>query len=165
MPWSSGVLRAIGIEHITALNPRTILDVGAGAGTWQTWYRDARWTAIEVWEPYIKQYGLRDRYVKVIRGDARWCELGGPYDLAIIGDVLEHVEGPLYLYERIRGVARSVLVQIPVGYWPQGEEEDNPYEAHVSMFTADELRSWPGIEHFYEKDGIVLFVSKGLITG
>lgn len=163
MPWSSGALRAIGVEHINALDPATILDVGAGAGTWQTWWRRGEWTAVEIWEPYIERFGLADRYARVLLGDARALDLGGPYDLAICGDVLEHVECPLSLFQRIRTVARQLLVQVPVGVWPQGPEEGNPYEAHVVTLTRAEVEQWPGVRHVYEQDGIVLLVADGLI--
>jgi hypothetical protein len=163
MPWSSGVLRSVAVEHMNLLQPATILDIGAGAGTWQTWWRFGRWTAVEVFEPYIARFGLAERYAEIIVGDATVCDLGGPYDIAILGDVIEHVTDPFALVQRARQVARIVMVQAPVGYWPQGPEEGNPHECHLVTIEADQLRSWPGLDAMYVLDGIALAFYTGLL--
>jgi len=161
MPWSSGAVRLLALDHISYLDPATVLDIGAGAGTWRNWWPHGVWTAVEIWEPYVERFELRTRYHHVIVGDAQTVDLGGPYDLAILGDVLEHTSNPLALYERVRAVAGCVVVQVPLGYWPQGEEEGNPYETHLSTISPDEVRNWPGVKFFYEKDQIGLLIAEG----
>jgi len=143
------------------IQPSTVLDIGPGAGTWRNWYPHGSWTGVEIWEPYVERFNLRATYDHIIIGDAQTVDLGGLYDLAIMGDVLEHTADPLALYERVRAVSRNVIVQVPVGYWPQGEEEGNPYEVHVSTLYSEDVQNWPGVKFFYEKDDIGLLIAEG----
>jgi hypothetical protein len=149
------------MDHIGLIQPRTVLDIGPGAGTWHNWYPAGEWTGVEIWEPYVERFNLRATYDHIIIGDAQTVDLGGPYDLGILGDVLEHTDDPLALYERVRSVCVSVLVQVPLGYWPQGEEEGNPYEVHRSSIYAEEVQNWPGAKFFYENDQIGLLIAEG----
>lgn len=163
MPYSFDVLRDDAAEHFNRVAPRTCLDVGAGAGVWQSVYPAAAWTAVEIHEPYVERFGLLDRYSRVIVGDARHVDLGGPYDVAVLGDVLEHVPDPVGLYQRVRKVARRVIVQVPIGEWPQGESEGNPHEAHVSTIEVAELREWEGVREVIESQHrIALAICDGL---
>lgn len=162
MPNSADSVRPQALAEIAAINPQTVLDIGAGAGTWRRLCPQGTWTAVEIWEPYVHTYGLRDLYDKVILGDAREVDLAGPYDLAIAGDVLEHVPDPQALFNRLREVATYVLVQIPVIHWPQGEVDGNPYEAHVAEVDAEMLAGWPGVLRTCVVDGIGLAIAAGL---
>ena len=161
MPTSVDWLRPQALEEIAEIDPQTVLDIGAGAGMWRQAYPHGTWTAVEIWEPYVHTYGLRELYDNVILGDAREVNLCGPYDLAIAGDVLEHVPDPLALFNRLREVASFVLVQIPVIHWPQDEVDGNPYEAHVADVDLETLQSWPGVLRTYEVGGIGLAVATG----
>ena len=74
-----------------------VIDIGPGAGTYfdllQNVVRAGWWTAIEIWAPYVTQFGLKEKYNEVIVADALWVDwdrLGRP-DLVILGDVLEHI--------------------------------------------------------------------------
>ena len=164
MPTSADSVRPQALAEIAAIDPQTVLDIGAGVGTWHRLRPQGTWTAVEIWEPYVHKYGLRNLYDTVILGDAREVDLGGPYDLAIAGDVLEHVPDPEGLFNRLRSVARYVLVQIPVVHWPQGEVDGNPHEAHVAEVDAEMLAGWPGVLRTYVVDGIGLAIATGLTS-
>lgn len=155
MPGSDGILRPwVARELASRTNLAdfgTVVDVGAGAGTWLDYLKgstgDARWTAIEIWEPYVGQYSLRRRYDEVVIGDARQITLpaGGLY---IFGDVIEHmpVEDAVTLWSRARRVAQWLIISLPVCYAPQGAEYGNPSEVHVHHWdTASVLESFAGI--------------------
>ena len=61
-------------SKIRDLAPESLLDVGAGAGTYAKLLADdrpARLTALEVFEPYVEKYALRELYDEVLLGDAR----------------------------------------------------------------------------------------------
>lgn len=165
MPWSSDVLRREALAEISEIHPRTILDVGAGAGTYRRLWPEGHWTAVEVWEPYVNKFNLRSLYDKVIVGDVQSVDLGGPYDLVIAGDVLEHVTDPSGLFERLRHIASFVLVQVPLGHWPQGEVDGNPYEAHVAEVDLEALLQWPGVVRHYAAGGIGLVIANGVTSG
>lgn len=162
MPTSVSWLRPQALSEIETIQPQTILDIGAGAGMWRRSYPHGTWTAVEIWEPYVERFALRNLYDNVIVGDAQHVDLGGPYDLAIAGDVLEHTLDPLALFNRLREVASWVLVQIPVIHWPQDAVEGNPYEVHISEVDLTTIQWWPGMLRTYEFNGMGLGIATGL---
>lgn len=117
--------------------PRTVLDVGAGAGMWVDALRHRapepqRWLALEVWEPYVERYGLAEKYDMVVVDDVRQARLPD-VDLAIAGDVLEHISqlDAEILVTRLLHHARHVLISVPVVHYDQGIMEGNPFETHL----------------------------------
>lgn len=129
---------------------QAVLDIGAGAGIYHDLFNDvlpgAHWTAIEIWEPYIIQYRLQNRYQEVINQDARlvdYANMEKKFDVVFAGDVLEHMakDEAVNLVNRVLDSHRCMMVSIPVVYMPQGTFEGNPYEAHVKdNWTDDEMR-------------------------
>ena len=117
-----------------------ILDIGPGSGTYAKMFTDAEWTGVEIFEPYIKKYGLHDHYKKLIVADIRDYDLTERFDVAIAGDVLEHMtaDEAVAVVEKLKAVADTVIVSIPIGHHPQGECEGNPHEAHVVDDWTDE---------------------------
>ena len=109
-----------------------ILDVGAGRGTWrELGPAGLHWTAIEAWHPYVVRFGLAAKYDVVIEGDIRTLDLSRlrPFDVAILGDVLEHLGASTarYVWARVRDVSRFVILSVPLGPYPQGAIAGNPY--------------------------------------
>lgn len=119
---------------------RTILDVGVGWGTYENLLGDrvALLDGIEVWEPYVRQYGLRARYRRLIIADVRDVARDGhalldpPYDLVIFGDVLEHMsrDEALEVWEWGHTIAKAGLISLPMAHYPQGAERGNHFETH-----------------------------------
>lgn len=136
MPKSSPEGKQQILQWLAHLPVENVCDVGAGSGT----YRDlcnlhgvltnARWTAIEVWEPYVDYFSLPMKYHEVIVQDVREADLTG-FDLLIFGDVLEHMTRE----EAKKCVASAPkawkILSIPTTHYPQGEVNDNPFEVHV----------------------------------
>jgi methyltransferase family protein len=119
---------------------RRVVDIGAGGGTYSELLRghmpDCDWHAVEVWQPYIDEFNLTDRYDTVHQVDARlfdWDQVKGPIDLVFCGDILEHMEKQEaeVLVDRILTHTRYLLVSIPIVHYPQDEINGNPYEVHV----------------------------------
>ena len=119
-----------------------MLDVGAGSGTYAKLFPKSEWTGIEVWETYINQFNLNDLYKDIIVGDVRSFRFPtlGKFDVAIAGDVLEHMtaDEAVFVVNNLRAIADTVIVSIPIGHHPQGEFEGNPYETHVVDDWTDE---------------------------
>jgi len=137
MPFSSGAGKEFIREHLRKIQPKRILDIGAGAGNMPKRYRTngQHWTGVEVWEPYVEQYKLRDQYQVLVVQDARTVDYGEDlYDVAFAGDVLEHMTyaDAQQLMAKLRRAARYVIVSIPMGNYPQGAYEGNPYEEHIT---------------------------------
>jgi len=110
---------------------KRILDVGPGVGTYADLLagQGYRIDAVEIFPPYIKKYGLTDKYDNVFVGDICKFDIKD-YDFIILGDVLEHIpkEDAIKLYEKIVP-AKECLVAVPFEM-EQGEHEGNIYETH-----------------------------------
>jgi SAM-dependent methyltransferase len=152
VPHSDERLRPWIAEQLSELPvAKTVVDVGAGAGTWRDFLGpripDAKWTAIEVWGPYLEMFALEQRYDQVILGDARDVDLPVA-DLYIFGDVLEHMpaEDAIVLWERARKIAKWLVINLPVRRYEQGALFGNPHEVHAHHWDVPAvLKSFPGI--------------------
>lgn len=148
MPYSSDEGKTWMREQIDSAAPATVLDVGAGCGTYfdlaaQPWQF---WLAVEAWRPYLERFDLAARYDGVIAEDVRsidWPDV----DLVIFGDVLEHMPraDALVVWEDARKHSRRLLLSVPVGLYEQGPEGGNPFEAHAETWTHEECLALPGV--------------------
>jgi hypothetical protein len=111
----------------------TILDIGAGWGKYRDLLPEYRcMDACEIWQPYVAEEQLHSRYRHVFEIDIvdlvsqdTWHP--GRYDLAILGDVLEHLTRPRA--QLVLSRLRTALVVVPFLY-PQDEVDGNPHEVH-----------------------------------
>ncbi len=142
------------LEFIFRCQPASVADIGPGFGKWGYLARDmldfnearlerTTWTAkIDGFEAFGYESPLLDWvYNRVIRGDAQEnvAEIAG-YDLVILADVIEHFEkssGEALLDELLR-TNKNVLVSTPTTFFTQ-EIADNPFEAHLSLWTIDDF--------------------------
>lgn len=156
MPFSSENGKPQIRKIIERLKPSTMLDVGCGSGTYAKMFPNIQKIGIEIWQPYIEQYGLKDLYSDVKQEDVRTWTPDTTYDVAILGDVLEHmtIDEAKAVFDKIRNCATSVIVSIPIGHYPQGEYEGNPHEAHiVDHWTSDMVRETFGDPTWGQVDG------------
>lgn len=134
MPYSSSNGKNYIKEYLDKTQPKTVVDVGAGSGTYVRSCKslNQHWTAIEVYEPYVPKFDLIKLYDTVIIGDVRQLEIPKS-DVIILGDVLEHMsrEEARIVLDCARSQANHVIVSIPLGYYPQDEFEGNSYERHI----------------------------------
>src|SRR5690606_5380160 len=135
------------LERIKAIDPRSVLDVGPGDGTYSDLARRhtrAHWLAVEEWGPYVSKYNRWSKYNHGVVADIRQCDLQSihaPADLAIDGDVLEHmtkVEARGVL-ARLTAWADNVIVCIPLVHREQDAYEGNWFEIHREHWTFDEM--------------------------
>ena len=136
MPFSSDSGKAAIRHAISRINPHNGLDVGAGSGTYAKMFPGIRWDGVEIWEPYIEKYGLKDLYETIVVSDIRkWNPVNTTkrWDVAIAGDVLEHMteDEARDVVANLMAFADYVIISIPLGHYPQGEYDGNPHEAHV----------------------------------
>jgi len=132
-----------------------VLDFGAGSGTYSDRYAKSHlprpkfhWEGIEIWEPYVAEFGLLEKYDKlhVAHGQILLTGWRAPnwlspcpapiFDIIFLGDVIEHLpkdgpEGAVKLIKNALGLGRLVIVSVPLGHYPQDEYNGNPYEAHL----------------------------------
>jgi len=109
-----------------------ILDVGAGCGTYGNLLKEdfSKIDAIEIFEPYRKQFKLDDIYRCVYIGDVQELNLF-LYDYLIMGDVIEHlpIDNATALLKKINDNNIYCMVAVPYKM-PQGDVGGNEYERH-----------------------------------
>ena len=134
----------------------TILDIGAGCGTYSDLIRGYgyKMDAVEIWEPYINQYGLKNKYGWVYEENVLKMPLDvlGAYDFYILGDVLEHlsVEDAEWLMKFLKFAGKQYLVAVPY-VMEQGEYEGNIHETHLQPDLTPEIMAerYPDLELLY----------------
>lgn len=155
-------------SKIVELNPSTVLDVGAGQGVYLNLIRESLGqsvivNAVEVWQPYIDQFNLVNRYDKLFNMDVRDMDNFG-YDLVILGDILEHMskEDAIALWDRIASQAKYAIISIPIIHYHQDAINNNPYEVHVKedWTTKEVLESFDHIVEHVEFPVTGVFVGK-----
>lgn len=139
---------------IDDLDPISVLDIGAGMGTYSMLARQEHqhWTALEVFYPYVSQYALLDKYDHVIIGDARYMDYdklsGGNvegWELIIAADMLEHMakHDAQALIQELLKYSRHLLICFPVEHQEQhAGEEGNDFETHIDHWTFDEMQDF-----------------------
>ena len=143
MPFSSDSGKSWIKDQVRDLKPKKVLDVGAGSGTYAKLFKaqwpEAKWAAVEIWPDWVEKYQLEQLYDEVFVEDVREWHTTEKYDIAFVGDVLEHMtaQEAAAVLHKIRKIATYVFVSIPIGHYPQGEYEGNPYEAHVEDHWTD----------------------------
>lgn len=162
MPFSARENDADVLDFVFGHNIETVLDVGAGSGTYGRMLKDNVDVieAVEIWQPYVREYNLLDVYSEVHLADVRDLEpeFFAEFDLVIFGDILEHMtrKESLDVWEAA-STAQYGLISVPVIHWPQGEVEGNPYEEHIQEhMETDALREDFGpfmVEWVYDLTG------------
>jgi len=136
MPYSSESGKSYIRNIVGRIKHDRMLDIGCGSGTYAKMFPDAHWTGIEVWEPYVEEFKLNDLYQQLILSDVCDVKLKelGHFDVAILGDVVEHMEKETArnLLAFVKTIADTVIVSIPIGHYPQDEYNGNPYEKHIT---------------------------------
>jgi hypothetical protein len=134
----------------------SILDIGAGCGTYSTLIRGYgyKMDAVEIWEPYITKYDLKNKYGWVYEENILNMpfDVLGAYDFYILGDVLEHlsVEDAQWLMNFLKARGKKYLVAVPY-VMEQGEHEGNIHETHLQPDLTPEnmLERYPDLELLY----------------
>lgn len=131
-------------DHITALQPKTILDVGPGMGTYYDIIKSIDSTitcdAVEPTKNYVIDFDLKSKYNNVFEQEIQEFVKTNinRYDLCIMGDILEH----LFLSEAIDVIdALSYRCKNLMIVWPTNlyQHTDNIYETHKSNFYLHDL--------------------------
>jgi hypothetical protein len=108
-----------------------VIDVGPGEGTYAQLLPEFKLDCVEVYEPYVERFNLKSRYNEVFIKNVKDFDFTG-YDLAILGDVLEHLSVPdaFLVLAKLAMLRMGGVVQVPF-LLEQGSWEGNDYEAHL----------------------------------
>jgi hypothetical protein len=175
------------VDLIRRINPKAILDVGAGFGRWgilsreflEIWeeenYSD-KWKrkidAVEIFDKYVKPYHsyFYDN-VYIENAIDFLTNLKENYDLIICGDVIEHFEkdeGIIFI-EKCLNKCKYLMINIPLGKkWEQDIACENEYEIHKSIWYNSDFRKYPNRKIKKFRDYVlrkfsVVLISKGKI--
>ena len=141
MPYSYDHLNDFVNEYVRHhYSKPSIVDLGAGAGKYGKMFRDfaSRIDAVEIFRDNIYRFNLRDIYDHAFNYNLMVFERpAGVYDLAIMGDVLEHLsieDADRSLLKYAVAMQCDVLIVVPFNY-PQGPNcpavQENPHEEHL----------------------------------
>lgn len=152
-------------EWVESLQPThyKIVDVATGQGTYKNLFdnlpnlKKCQWHGIEIWPRWIKKFALKEKYDFLFEQDVRTFNYSkyGPYDIAFVGDVLEHMtkDEAISLVNTLKENVNHIFISIPIVYMPQGADGGNPYEVHIKpdwshnevMKTFSQInQSWTG---------------------
>jgi hypothetical protein len=148
MPRSTGYFKNETIDYIVKKYNKSskILDIGAGIGTYSDLLRPKGFTnidCVEVFEQYVIDYRLNEKYNNVFVGDVVKLEINfNDYDLIIFGDVLEHIEVESSKNLLNKLLKQNLIVAIPFES-EQGEHFGNSHEIHLQPDLT--------LENFFER--------------
>ena len=130
-------------------NVTSVLDVGPGWGTYSKLLRSdgQTWDCVEIHQPYVERFGLAKLYDTVFDADIRTFVPTRHYDVAICGDVLEHVsnDDAIRVLDRLLRSSSHLVVSLPIDaetgaalgtcdvYW------GNPHEMHQGLWCNREF--------------------------
>lgn len=142
----------------------TILDVGAGCGTYYYYLKDyfTNIDAVEAFENNIKIYDLKNKYQNVYHINILDFTYDY-YDIIIFGDVLEHltIEEAQKVLNYALERSKEVIVAVPYLY-KQGAIEDNIFEIHKQDDLTKEnmLIRYPQLKFLYGTNDYGYYVKK-----
>jgi SAM-dependent methyltransferase len=155
------------VQELVRLAPASVLDVGAGYGKYGPLIReyvdDCQWRvqvdAIEGFADYVDRSPAYRAYDHVHVGTlaSGLAELSGPWDVALLVDVLEHfqkLDGE-HVLDALRCNARRVIVATPREPSDQGDPPPygNDLETHRARWTENDLASIADVERFVPVPG------------
>ena len=109
-----------------------ILDVGPGSGTYYKLLHDKfkNMDGVEIYEPNIIDYNLREKYNNVYNKNIIDFEYDY-YDLIIFGDIIEHltIEDAQKVLDYAYNRCKNFIVAVP--YCLPQDENENKYEKHI----------------------------------
>jgi len=172
MPISNTVLIPYVVSHMGAVSPlpRSILDIGPGAGWYACLFRGLFETrpwmsCVEAIPEYVAMFNLRGVYDEVHVNDVMLAddELLNSCDAVFMGDVIEHLtllDGHLLL-GRIR---KPVIIATPVEFFHNGP--GLPWsETHRSLWTEKEFAATGRVQRHDTIHGGHVVTLRGISPG
>jgi len=155
------LLKEIGLNFDCSPEKVSVLDVGCGNGgiSFAIANRGYKVVGVDVDEASINfaksNWELPNLKILITRGDL--SEIEGQYDVAILSEVLEHLNNPVQLLQSIRKKLKNnslLLVTVPNGYGPRevlGRLEKALRKNRKVDIVLDRVKKFFGILGFEEK--------------
>lgn len=143
-------------------NPGRVIDIGAGDGKWGKLLRGkvSSVTALEAWLDAVTQNHLDQFYDHVIVMRAQDFSTWENYDIAIFGDVLEHIPRgeSVPIVNELRDLGLHLYLTVPITKCVQdGKVYGNPFETHRDQWSHEELEDlgWKRLHAGPNPNGLV----------
>lgn len=146
-----------------------ILDVGPNDGRWSFYLKRFfnNIDAVEVFEPYVEKYDLKNKYNNVFVSDINDFEFDY-YDLIILGDVLEHIEieKAQKLVKRLNDKCGQLIIIVPYEF-SQDEVDKNEYQIHrqEDLTKAIMQTRYPELDLLMCDEARGVYIKKGTVSG
>ena len=149
------VVNGLTAQTIIDLAPKTVFDFGAGDGFYGKLIKhllpETHITGVEINQQYIDDWQLDTIYAQIICADIMLCMADiPPADLAIFGDVLEHIEYSEFMEVLTLASTKfkHIIINSPVGF--QSQEHPVQSEIHRCGITRASFENFKviGYEEF-----------------
>jgi len=150
MPGSNSHFDRLIIDFILNINVEKFIDIGPGFGKYgkimKHYKPDVKRIGVEIEPDYIENFKLKDIYDEVLCMPGIGLidnKLDETYDVAIIGDCIEHMrksEG-IDLINFLVYRCKYLLVVYPIEYL-QGTCDGYKYEAHISVWSEHDFKGF-----------------------
>jgi len=153
------------IQRICPDRNSRILDVGPGRGIYNHLLRDVgykHFDAVEIYLPYIVHFKLNQIYHQVFHRNIVGFEYE-PYDIIVMGDVLEHlkVRQAKKVIEYAQAHSKLLIVAVPYQLKQIGCQLDGSGDHKQSDLTRNVfLKRYPGFELLIDNNQLGVFFSK-----
>ena len=160
MPFSFDDFNEFYKETIQFIQPKTILDVGPGAGKHGILTKNTLPSSIidcvEPTSSYLEQYKLNDLYNSIYQTDIKTYINENPrktYDMVIFSDILEHMfrSEVFDVLDFFSYRSEWIFVAWPINL-RQDDWEGNKYEVHKSNFTISEISNLFEVVYYRKYD-------------
>jgi len=143
-PWKAQAI--LQILRRNDLRPESVIDIGCGTGVVLTILRESLPPATRLVGYDIASQAIdiaRTQQSDNLRFETGWPPKGERYDLALVIDVIEHVENPAAWLRQIRGIAKNTVFHIPLDLTlhrvlrPQALPDIRRRYGHLHFFTPE----------------------------
>jgi len=144
-PW---LTRTYYICNVIDTYSDSLLDVGCGAGVESMLLAEKcsfRYVGLDIFRPYLVQAKKRlpKARANFILCDIRYLPIRDKtFDIALCMNVLEHLqreEGFKLIADLELVTRRQIIVWVPIGLFEPGALDNNPWQAHRSAWSEDDL--------------------------
>lgn len=148
--WMDFYLYRLFYPDLIPLDARTFLDVGCGKGilgyALRVYREPSEVVGMDGFQPYLDFTDEHKVYSRTIRCDLNAHEIPFPdgyFDMVLCVETIEHLtkESGFKLMVEFERVGRRILISTPNRYLSQGEWDGNPFQKHLSRWTAGDFRS------------------------
>lgn len=122
----------------------TVLDVGCGSNSQLQHCNVSYSLGVDIFDSYLEESRKKGLLTEYMKADIRTVSFKPQsFDAVFCSEVLEHMtkeEGIALLQNMSLWAKKKVIITTPNGYIPQTEYDNNPFQNHVSGWTASDLR-------------------------